>query len=136
MDITLSDYIKAHTTQGDGEEHTADMFFFKMATQGEPDAETLRMLIRDHQGEFCDLDILDGGEHGYIQVGAWIGDQQIALRLMGLGQLLDLWEIFTPNPLPIPDEQKKQLAGAGMVFIRPPKDVREKISEVIATCRI
>lgn len=108
--------------------HTVDMFFFKMTTRGEPDADTLKELIRQHKGEFCDIDILNGDEHGYIDVGGWIGDQQLALRLMGLGQLVGLWDILTSHALPVPDELKQQMAGMGMVCIRPCQEVREQIA--------
>lgn len=144
--MLLQEYVIAHTSRGecncgkcfdrgdcpDPKGHTADMFFFKVAIQGEPDAEVLRELIRNHKGEFCELDILDGGEHSYIGVGGWIGDQQLALLLMALGQLLGLWEILTPNLFPIPDEQKKQMAGMGMVSIRPPEGKREQALEAEA----
>jgi len=145
--MLLQEYVMTHTTRGectcgkcfdrgnspDPDGHTVDMFFFKMSARGEPDAETLKELIRHHQGEFCELNILDGGEHSYIQVGGWIGSQQVALLLMGLGQLLGLWEILTPNILSIPDELKQQMAGAGMVSIRPPKEIRQEISEALKT---
>jgi hypothetical protein len=140
--MVLADYVRTHTTRGecgcgrcfdrgnrpDPEGHLADVFFFKVGIRGEPDADVLKELVRGHSGEFYELDILDGGEHSYIKVGGWIGDQQLALLLMGLGQRLGLWDVLTPNLLPgLPDELRQQMAGAGMVSIRPPSAVREEI---------
>lgn len=132
--MTLEEYVMLHAERGeckcgqcidkgdrpDPTGHTVDMFFFTVAAKGEPSADTLRELIRAHKGHHCDLDPLDGGEHSYLQVGGWIGDQGLAMMFMALGALVGLWEILTPNALPIDDELKKQMAGMGMVSIRPP----------------
>ncbi|WP_395000829.1 hypothetical protein [Acinetobacter sp.] len=106
--------------------HTADLYFFKVAKKkgpdgDEPDAEKLRVLIKENKhGSYGDVDPFDGGEHNYIELGGWIGDQGLAMLLMGLGALLGLWQVMQPNLMPgIPDELKKQMAGAGMISIMP-----------------
>lgn len=101
--------------------HTADLMFFKVAAKGEPKAEELKRLIQANvQGEYGECNLFDGKEHGYMELGGWIGDQGLAMQLMGLGAILGLWQLLTPRILLdnlITDEQAMNLAGAGMVTI-------------------
>ena len=105
--------------------HTVDLIFFEVSAKGEPDTDELRRLITEsRQGEFCELDPWDGKEHSYIEVGAWIGDQGLAMMLMGLGAVLELWPLMTPRMLPgLPDALVQQMAERGMVSIMPQKEV-------------
>lgn len=106
--------------------HTADLFFFCVSAVGDPTAEQLRTLIAAaHHGEFCDLDPLDGQEHGYIEVGGWIGDQGLAMQFMGLCQLVGLGRVLQPNILPLPDALKQQMAASGMVTLTAEKEKGE-----------
>lgn len=100
------------------------MVFFEVSAKDEPDPDRLRELIEEHNGLYCPLDPWDGQEHSYLEVGGWIGDQGLALMLMGLGKLLGLWPIMTPKMLPGLDKGAiDQLAGAGMITIMPPEVV-------------
>lgn len=130
--MNLAEYVLAHCVRGpcqcgkciDAQEnpkehqpegHAADLVFFKVAATNEPD-----------RGKFLDLvkagypNWLDGKEHSYIEMGADMGDQGIALMTMGLGELLIAWKLLTPNSLtPLLDEElKMRMAGMGMVTIR------------------
>lgn len=135
--MTLTEYVRASTERGacqcgrcidapaNPQEtqpmgHTADLIFFKVALKNGTDAETLRTLIQQQQGEFCEVNPLDGKEHNYLELGGWVGDQDTALQLMGLGSLLGLWDLLTPKTmLPgVPDEMANQMAGMGMVAIQ------------------
>lgn len=101
--------------------HTADVHFFKVALKDEPDVEMLRKLIQEQKGEFNEVNLFDGQEHNYMEIGGWIGDQGLALMLMGMGKLLNLWDLLTPTSMlgeSIPDELKAQMAGMGMVSIK------------------
>ncbi len=105
--------------QPDG--HTADLIFFKVSAVGEPDAEELRRLIKDHKGDYGEVDLFDGAEHGYMEIGAWIGDQGVAMMLMGLGSLLGLWRLLTPRTVLgalIDEDRVQQMAGMGMINIQ------------------
>lgn len=106
------------------EGHTADLYFFQVKAKNEPNVDDLRELIRNHRrGEFADVDLFDGKEHNYIELGGWIGDQGLAMMLMGLGHLLDLWRVITPRTLKIPEPLAGQMAGQGMISIVPlPKE--------------
>jgi len=125
----LANYVREHT---DGNEcscchdsqtplaGSVDVFFFDVCAKNNPDADTLKKLIAAHSGEFGPCDPLDGNEHSYIEVGGWIGDQGMALRLMGLGVILGLWQVIHPvNMLKLErtDPLAQQMAGIGMVSI-------------------
>lgn len=130
---TLVDYVMSHTERGeckcgkcldvgnrpDPTGHTADLIFFQMVAVAEPSQGELLKLIDHHRGEFAKVNVLDGKEHGYIELGGWIGNQEAALRFMGLGHIVGLFKLLTPNLLPdLPDDLKMQMAGSGMVSIQ------------------
>ncbi len=131
----LLEFIKQHSIRGectcgkciDGgtkqpEGHTADLIFFKVAAVNEPNAEELKRLIQSNkEGDFENVDLFDGKEHGYIELGAWIGDQGMALVLMGLGNLLGLWNLLTPRTIlgnSVPDDMINKMAGQGYLTIQ------------------
>ena len=100
--------------------HAADVQFFKVAVVDGLSADVLKALITRHRGEFCEVELFDGKEHGYQEIGGWLGNQQLALMLMGMGALLGLWELLTPARLMpgIPADLQMQMAQAGMVTIK------------------
>jgi hypothetical protein len=102
--------------------HTADLMFFQVKALNEPKADELKALIQAHQPAFVEIDLFDGQEHNYMQVGAWIGDQGYALQLMGLGSLLGLWNLITPYLLgDLPKDLVDLMVGMGFVAIQAPK---------------
>ncbi len=125
----LTTFIQAHTsvhgTREAGQElpaTTVDVGFFEVHLQGHPKGAQLRELLQAHasQGEFTQVDVFDGKEHGYVELGAWLGSQELALRLMGLGTLLELWQLLTPRKIlgaAATDELVKELAGAGYITV-------------------
>lgn len=128
----LVDYVLAHTQRNECHcchEHVdplsakdkVDMFFFEVTATNDPDADTLKRLIAEHKGEFGDMNPLEG-EHSYIEVGGYIGDQGIGMQFMALGKLLGLWEVATPiNMLRLERDNPlaQQMAGMGYVSIIP-----------------
>lgn len=106
--------------------HTVDLQFFKVAMKGDPldvDKEIIKdeliNLIKEHKGDFCDIDLFDGKEHNFIEIGGWIGDQGLALMLIGMGELIGIWKVATPNRI-APDfseETRTMLAQAGYISI-------------------
>lgn len=135
----LQDYVEASTIRGpcecghcidrpegavQPEGHTVDLYFFQVAKRGEPTADTLRELVTaaavPGAGVHMDANPLDGGEHNYMELGAWIGSQGLAMQLMGLGELLGLWTVMQPKMLPgVPKDLMDRMAGGGMVAILP-----------------
>ncbi len=101
--------------------HTADLVFFKVSANGGSADELAELVMRNRKGEFADVNLLDGNEHSYIEVGGWIGDQGLAMMLMGLGALLGLWKLLTPKSIfgnMIDEATAMQMAGSGLVSIK------------------
>ena len=136
----LRKYVESHVVRGDCQcgkcidakanpkqppGHTANMVFFHVATGNRPEAAKLRELVEGSvAGEYGNVDLFDGAEHNYLELGGWIGDQGMALMLMGLGSLLGLWQLMTPITmlkLPENDPLCQQMAGMGMVVIQAKK---------------
>ncbi len=98
--------------------HTADLEFFKVSLKNNPDPEVLRSLIEENvTGAYVNVDLFDKKEHGFTEIGGWIGDQSMALMLMGLGELLGLWKLHTPASLNAPKELRMMMAQNGLVSI-------------------
>ena len=133
--MDLIEYVQKHTARGeckcgrcidkgnksDPEGHVADLMFFKISAKDEPTAEEFTKLAKAHQGEFEKVDPFDGEEHSYLQLGAWIGDQGLAMQFMGLGHLLGVFDLLTPRtmlPPDVADEMGMQLAESGMVTVK------------------
>lgn len=103
--------------------HTVNMYFFDVCAVNNPLKEEFLHHIANHKGEFADMNPLEG-EHSYIEVGGWIGDQGLGMQFMALGKMLGLWEIMHPGMiLNVNDPKQKaladQMAGMGMVSIVP-----------------
>ncbi len=131
----LARYVQEHAVQrpctcstcldhlGEAEQpvrHTADVIYFQVSAS-EADGEKLRELVTQaYKGHFGNLNAFDGDEHSYLEVGGWIGDQGLALSLMGLGSLLGLWKLRTPrSEVPgLIEHLVMQAAGMGMVTIQ------------------
>ena len=84
----------------------------------EPDLGERGAFAGVKDGEFCSVDVFDGQEHGYMELGGWIGDQGLAMMLMGLGAVLGLWRLTTPKMLGLPNDLVMLMAGAGMITIQ------------------
>ena len=133
----LNDYVLAHSRRGACQcgrcadavanpskcqpgGHTADMMFFKVANEG-ADAATLRQLVQEEKEAFSPVNMFDGKEHNYLEVGGFVGDHGIALQLMGLGHLLGLWKLLTPTTIlgiPSSSPLAMQMAVGGMVAVQ------------------
>lgn len=136
--MTLPDYILAHTERGEctcgrcqpvpadpgpkTNRHTADLIFFKVCAKDNPRAGQLLVMVGFHRyASQHPVDLFDGKEHSYIEIGGFVGDQGLALQLMGLGALLGLWKLLTPYTVlgdDTPPELAMQMAGVGYVSIQ------------------
>jgi hypothetical protein len=102
--------------------HTFDLTLFKVAVQGKPSKDEFLRLIRENQiGGWAAINPLDGEEHNYIKIGAWIGSQEIALLFMALGASLGVFDLLSPETLLGPDgpaDLKRQMAQMGLIAIQ------------------
>lgn len=100
--------------------HSADMMFFKV--HAAPGADKARLEELVHSSVYADVNVMDGNEHSYLELGGWIGDQGLALQLMGLGNLLGLWDLLTPRTmlgdLGLPEASLMAMAGQGLLTIK------------------
>lgn len=106
-----------------GEVHAVDLMFFKVAKKDNPDIAEFKRLTKEHKGDFRDCDPFDGEEHGFMELGAWIGDQGLAMQYMGLGTLLGVFDLLTPRVMlkGLPEEMQMEIASQGMVTIQAKK---------------
>lgn len=129
----LAKYVSDHTERGeckcgkcidvgdrpDPTGHTVDMVFFKVAFKDEPTLEEFKRLTAESKhGDYAEVDPLDGKEHNYIELGAWIGDQGLAMLYMALGVHLGAFELFSPALLGLSGPKALPFAGVGMLSIQ------------------
>lgn len=95
--------------------HTVDLHFFKVSASNNPAKEEFLSLV---QKEFPHW--LNGAEHNYIECGADIGDQGLAMQAFGLGVLLGVWNLLSPDTIMpfLPQEEKDIMYGLGMMAIQ------------------
>lgn len=96
------------------------MIFFRVSKVGEPTAEEFERLTKEKKGAFVELDPLDGKEYGYMELGAWIGDQGLAMQYMALGAMLNLFNLISPVTvfqLDSNDPKAMKLVGAGFLAV-------------------
>lgn len=102
--------------------NAVNMYFFDVSLVNNPTVEDFIRLTNEHKAAFANATPLDGAEHGYIELGGWIGDQGVALMYMALGEMLGLWKVMHPGHiLDITNPEDKKLAdlmaGNGMISI-------------------
>ena len=129
----LAKYVLTHTVRGECKcghcadkgntpdpTHGVDMIFFQvsLANVGDDLAEVqdqLTTLAQEHERSF---DPFDGKEHSYLELGAWIGDQGIALQFMALATMVGKAKLLTPRTMGMPEDMVMSMAGAGLVGIQ------------------
>ena len=99
--------------------HFISVGFTELAADREP---FVRLLVAalNAPGEFGDISperFCNGPS--YIEIGAWIGSQDLALRLMALGELFKIWDVITPAGLGMTGPEANQMAGMGLVMVGP-----------------
>ncbi len=136
---TLAEFVQANTTRNSCEcgrcvdatdnpdtfptKHSVSVEFFEVGLIDglEPDAVEFRRLVNEQKGVFGEVNLFDGEEHNYMELGGWIGDQGLALLTMALGDMLGVWTLMTPTSMlgeGIPKEMRMNMAGGGMVAIK------------------
>jgi len=73
-----------HPEQHQPTGHTVDMIFFEVSAKPTADAKKLRELVEACPiGEFTNVNLFDGAEHGYMELGGWLGSR----KMVGMGLL-------------------------------------------------
>ena len=132
----LAKYVYDHTERGeckcgkcadvgdspDPTGHTIDMVFFKVAVADNASLEKFKELTEDNkEGDFCSVDPFDGKEHNYQELGAWIGDQGLAMLYMALGVRLGAFKLLSPALLGATGPQALMFAQMGLLAIQAEK---------------
>jgi len=122
----LIQYIRKHTSRGECQcgrcadkgpdrpapKHSVNVHFFWVSAVGEPTKEELRALL---ERGYPNFERLQAGPC-YIEIGGEIGDQQLALLLIGLGGLGGLWQVIIPETVGFTGEEASRMAGHGFVM--------------------
>ena len=119
---SLQKYIRQHSRVApiDSSEPGVSLAFFKLIVSGTGCSDTLRKLVVQHMGEHVELDLFDGAEHGFIEIGARLGSQELALMLIGLGSNLGLWDLLSPRTMfgeSIDHLLERNLAESGLITL-------------------
>ena len=84
--LTLHEYVATFTQIVTSPECDVDVVFFRVACSSEADAASFQLAVDSYRGTF-----------GNPELGAWMGDQELALRMMALGTYLEVWRLITPR---------------------------------------
>jgi hypothetical protein len=91
-----------------------NVHFFEVAVQDNI-APILAEDLAVYLSDLCTEDFLRKGP-SYIELGAVLGDQRLALTVMAVGEALRLWEVITPAKLGVIGVPGDQMAGQGCVL--------------------
>ena len=119
--MSLIDYLHSNSITCQPEDAEANVIFFGVRKGPEATSDALKSAMASHEGVFCNINPLDGEEHSYLELGGWVGDQEAALLLIGLGATLGIWKLLTPYTVMgdmCTPAMAKALAGMGMVCMQ------------------
>jgi hypothetical protein len=95
----IAGYVYDHTTCDERRWHELDAVqrgpYFVSATY-QPQRDRFLELIQLYSEQRPDCDPLDGHEHNLAEMTRWIGIRELALRLIGLGVMLGVFELVRP----------------------------------------
>lgn len=92
-----------------------DMIFVDVAVDTAK-AESRRSELVEVLSEYPEMDRLTQGP-SYIEIGADIGDQGLALQLMAVGSVLGFWQVMSGLTLGMDRDMARQMAGVGLLNI-------------------
>jgi len=94
----IHELITSNTEITQGPECDIDVVFFKVNCV-EINREMFEKSVLAWHGTYGTptLNLFDGKVYNYIEIGTWLGDQQVALRMMALGAYLEVWRLITPD---------------------------------------
>jgi hypothetical protein len=97
--LTLHEYVATFTQIVTSPECDVDVVFFRVACSSEADAASFQLAVDSYRGTFGNPELrpLNGMVYNFIELGAWMGDQELALRMMALGTYLEVWRLITPR---------------------------------------
>jgi hypothetical protein len=121
--INLHEFVRSATRIIDADtESDVDIVFFSLTVASDwCDPVQFRRVLASWHGMFGTppLNLLDGKVHNITEIAVWLGDEELALRLMALGTHLDVWRLITPRDVLKTDDISVLIALAkiGMLAI-------------------
>lgn len=107
------------------EPDAVDVGFFYIRLKPDTTLTSLKLknaIVRAEQGSHSDMtleDFLNKEGVSYTTLGVWLGDQGLALALIGLGKALELWDILLPGDAGITNRALvEQMIGMGFVLAK------------------
>lgn len=130
--MTLQEYVLNHTERGECKcgqcidvgstpdpTHSVDMIFMVVAATNNPSIDEFKTVTAGQRGMYGNINPLDGKEHSYIELGAWIGDQGLALQYMALGVSLGVFNLLSGKTiLKLNQPEALALAQRGLLAIQ------------------
>lgn len=116
---TLAMYVMEYSHMGDEPRPgSIDVGFFHVMVLGAREDAFIR-LTTEHQSDVL-IDPFENQMHDYITLGAWLGDQGIALRWMAMAKHFGLVDLYTPRTFmpSLTDEENKKMCGKGLVIVK------------------
>jgi hypothetical protein len=100
--------------------HAFKVGFTEVTADKDGFVAALNAALEQADGEFGRID-KERWKSGpsYIEIGAWIGSQEVALRLIALGAHHELWKVLAPEMLGIDGEPADALFGRGFCYPGP-----------------
>jgi hypothetical protein len=93
-----------------------DVHFFEVALRNpDEDKPAMASALRRLLADYPDPERLAAGP-SYIELGGVVGDQGLALMLIGLGELVGLWAVINPKRLGFTGKKADEMAGSGYVM--------------------
>lgn len=122
----LAELVRQVTSQAPSDtDNAVDVGFFSVAiAEGAAEDRDVREALLDAldyaTGEFTRVSRVDfEGGLGYIELGAWLGDQGLALRFMGLVSHFGFADVMTPARLGITGAEADAMMGMGLIMLVP-----------------
>ena len=116
--MNLGKYARHHSyiiPKDDCSIESVDLTLIKIAVRNSPSKDDFEKMVIEQYPHW-----LNNEEYSYLQIGGELGDQHLALLVIGLGHLLGLWQALSPD-IVTPDlsqEIKYQMAGMGLVTLK------------------
>jgi hypothetical protein len=100
--------------------HAFKVGFTEAAADRDGFVAAMNTALAQAQGEFCAIDKERwSAGPSYIEIGGWVGSQEVALRLIALGAHHGLWSASIPESIGIDDQAADALFGRGFCFAAP-----------------
>lgn len=95
-----------------------DVGFFHVVVNGAREDAFIR-LTTEHQSD-VKIDPLENQMLSYIDIGAWIGDQGLALQWMAIAKHFGLVDLHTPRSIfpDLSDEENQTMCGKGLILCK------------------